>query len=369
MKIKNVVFTGESPYLLRREFLFQAMSPYFEHLQILQRKEEWYERKMARRLLKYLYALRVFSVSKADTLFQKNQREFIAKSQRVEQEIRQLGSSPELVFHIFNTYSPIWNKYDIPYVVYLDYTMALSEKKQLPWAYFITRSDRDGWFECERQLFSRATHLFAISNCVKTSLLQDYGIEPEKVTVVGASGDFQSPYEGEKNFGSKQILFNGSDFKRKGGDLVLAAFKKVRQILPEAKLVIIGRKLLLHEDGIDNPGHISRSQLQNLFLNTDLVLAPAYCDPFPRFVLEAMNYGIPCIVSANDGMPEIVEHEVNGIVIEQPTALSLANHIINLLSNPSLLTSMSQAARSQVRTKLNWNNIANNIVQVLSTIK
>ncbi|MBD2776043.1 glycosyltransferase family 4 protein [Iningainema tapete] len=369
MKIKNIVVTGESPYLFRHEFLFQAMSSYCENLQIIQRKQEWYEQKMTRRLLKYLYALRVFSVSKADTLFQKNQREFIAKSQRIEQEIRQMPSPPELVFHIFNTYSPIWNKYDIPYVVYLDYTMVLSEKKQLPWAYFINRSDRNGWFECERQLFQRATHLFAQSNCVKTSLLQDYGIEPKKVTVVGASGDFQAPYEGEKNFGSQQILFNGSDFKRKGGDLVLAAFKKVRQILPEAKLVIIGRKLPFHEDGIDNPGHISRSQLQNLFLNTDLVLAPAYCDPFPRFVMEAMNYGIPCIVSANDGMPEIVEHKVNGIVIEQPTSELLANQIVDLISNPSVLASMSQAARFQVRTKLNWNNIANNIVQVLSTIK
>ncbi|ARV57622.1 hypothetical protein BZZ01_02325 [Nostocales cyanobacterium HT-58-2] len=365
MKSKKVLMTGEAPYLFRHEFLFKAMSKYF-NIQILQRKQEWYEGKFTRQLLKYFYATRVFSISKADTLFQKNQREFIVKSQKTEQEIRQMKYIPDVVFHIFNTYSPFWNKFDIPYVLYLDYTMALSEKKQLPWAYFITRKERDAWFECEHQLFERAKHLFVQSCCVKSSLLQDYGMEPQKVTVVGASGNFEKPYEGEKTFGSKQILFNGSDFQRKGGDLVLAAFKKLKQVIPEAKLVIIGKKLFLRDDSIENPGHISHVALQNLFLKTDLVLAPAYCDPFPRFVMEAMNYGIPCIVSANDGMPEIVDNNMNGIVIEKLTAELLANSTINLLNNPSLLASMSQAARKKIKTTLNWSNVAERIVHVLS---
>ncbi len=366
MELKKLVVTGEQPYLFRHEFLFKALSFYFENLQVIERSNEWYEEKTARRLLKYLYAIRTFSVSQADTLFQKNKREFIVKSRRAEQEIRQLEYIPDVVFHIFNTYSPFWDKYDIPYVIYLDYTMALSEKNQLPWAYFLNRRTRDGWLECERQLFERASHLFSQSNCVKNSLVQDYGIEPQKVTVVGASGDFQEPYKGEKTFGSKQILFNGSDFKRKGGDLVIAAFKKVKQAIPETKLVIVGRKILKSEDGIDNPGPIPRSELRNIFLKTDLLVAPAYCDPFPRFVMESMNYGIPCIVSANDGMPEIVDHEVNGIVMDKPTADVLANQIINLLNNPSVLASMSQAARDKVNTKLNWKTVAKNIVENLS---
>jgi glycosyltransferase involved in cell wall biosynthesis len=81
--------------------------------------------------------------------------------------------------------------------------------------------------------------------------------------------------------------------------------------------------------------------------------------------MESMNYGLPCIVSASDGMPEIVDHEVNGIVIDKPTADLLANQIINLLNNPSVLASMSQAARDKVRTKLNWKTVAKNIVEKL----
>jgi glycosyltransferase involved in cell wall biosynthesis len=83
--------------------------------------------------------------------------------------------------------------------------------------------------------------------------------------------------------------------------------------------------------------------------------------------MEAMNYGIPCIVSANDAMPEIVDDRVNGIVIERLTPECLAHHIINLLNDTSVLTKMSKEARQKIKNRLNWNDIAKNISQILLT--
>ncbi len=98
------------------------------------------------------------------------------------------------------------------------------------------------------------------------------------------------------------------------------------------------------------------------------MIAPAYSDPFPTFLMEAMNYGIPCIVSANDGMPEIVTDKETGIVISELTADVLANHIIDLLNNSLLLTSMSHAARDKIKNKLNWNKIAEQIAKQIAEI-
>jgi glycosyltransferase involved in cell wall biosynthesis len=81
--------------------------------------------------------------------------------------------------------------------------------------------------------------------------------------------------------------------------------------------------------------------------------------------VEAMNYGVPCIVSKTGGMPEIVNNEVNGIVIDQLNPEILAKEIIRLLSNPDLLKSMSIRARQTVNSKFNWETIAKNIVQTL----
>lgn len=363
MKIRNILVTGESVFLDRHQFLFTALSDHFEQLRFSPRQSEWYEAKLPRIVLKGLLTLRTGSLSKANAVFQKNRTAFVLKSRRAEQYIQQLNEHPDLVFHMFGTYSPCWKTGNIPYIIFLDYTVALAERNWSTWVTFLSDRARQKWFECERLAYARATHIFSMSQVVKTSLVQDYGIAAPKITVVGSSGDFQEPYIGEKTFGSQQILFNGSDFERKGGNLVLAAFRKVRQIIPDAKLIVIGKTIKSDETGVVNLGYIkSRSEMHQLFLESDLVVAPAYCDPFPTFLMEAMNYGVPCITSNRDGMPEIVEHGVSGVIMNQLTSEQLAYEIVELLSNSKKLASMSQASRSRIKTQLNWNYIASQII-------
>ena len=64
-------------------------------------------------------------------------------------------------------------------------------------------------------------------------------------------------------------------------------------------------------------------------------------------------------------MPEIVDHLLNGVVIDQPTPSSLAKSVIDLLHHPVQLNTMSQAARYKIRTQLNWDTVAHQIAQVL----
>lgn len=367
MEIRKVVVTGDAGFLYRYQFLFEAFSGYFDNLECLP-SGELYKGNLLRIVRKFLHGITYLVSPSSASRFRKNSQTFITRSQQTEQKIRELGYTPDLVFHVFGMYCPFWEKFDIPYAMYLDYTMSLAKRNWLPWAPFTNSKEVTSWVECERLAYERTRHIFTMSNLVKSSLVEDYGIKSEKITVVGSSGNFQAPYEGEKTFGTKQILFNGSDFERKGGNLVLAAFKQVKKRIPEAKLVIIGKKLLIREDGVDNPGRISSlTEMRNLFLKTDLVVAPALCDPFPSFLMEAMNYGVPCIVSARDGMPEIIDDGVNGIVIAQPTPDLLANQIASLLGDRAALTSMSQNARHKVKSQLNWNDIAKNISQVLSS--
>ncbi|MBD2080054.1 glycosyltransferase family 4 protein [Leptolyngbya sp. FACHB-17] len=365
MEIKSLLVTGESIFLERHQFLFNALSSHFSRLDFLPRQSEWYEAKLPRTVLKGLLTLRTGSLSQANAVFQKNKTAFVLKSQQAERRIQHLSEPPDFVLQIFGTYSPVWNN-TTPYAMLLDYTTALAERNWSAWATFLSDRSRQDWFECERLAYNRATHIFSMSHVVKRSLIQDYGMPADKITVVGSSGDFQEPYAGEKTFGSRQILFNGSDFERKGGEIVLAAFRQVRRVIPEAKLVVVGKKLPFEEAGIVNPGHIaSRSDLHQLFLQSDLVVAPAYCDPFPTFLMEAMNYGTPCIVSDRDGMPEIVDHDINGIVIDQITPEQLAEVMINTLNGPQKLTVMSQAARRKMKTQLNWNTIADQIAHTI----
>ncbi len=365
VNIKKVVITGDPSFMYgqRLQFLWKAMSPYVEQLETIA-CQETLQIKVKALISKLNYAIshKTFKT----TNFYKSSQAFVLKSQQIEEKIKRLKYTPDLVFHLYGTYSPFDRKSDIPYAMYLDYTMVLSERNWSQWAPFPDYKERNDWVNLERTAYERAHHLFSMSEQVKTSLVEDYGIAPEKISVVGVSGNYKEPYDGPKSFGSKQILFNGSEFARKGGDLVLEAFRKVRQVLPDAKLVIVGKDLKIEEEGVNNIGSVSSSEMFKLFMNTDIVLAPARCDPFPLFVIEAMNYGIPGIVSANDGMPEIVDNEVNGVVISQYKSEILADQIIRLLSDTSLLESMSKKARDKVKTQFNWHCVAEKIFQALS---
>ncbi|MBE9188821.1 glycosyltransferase family 4 protein [Gloeocapsopsis crepidinum LEGE 06123] len=368
MKTQKILVTGDREMILRHNFLFEAMGSYYQAVDYLP-VDSKFNMKALKNFVKSIQSRLPLIPLKPASSLRKNSRTYIEQSCYVEQRIRKLNYSPDLVFQLYGMFSPFWQKLDIPYTYYLDYTMALAKQNWSPWAPFKLDKEYVSWTNCERKAYQNAKHLFTYSNCVKSSLIEYYGINSENITVVTPSGQFQKPYQGEKTFGSKQILFNGSHFERKGGDILLNAFRKVKQAIPEAKLIIIGNKLPIKEDGVSSLGHLSWPlEMEKLFLETDLVVSPARCEPLGQFLIEAMNYGIPCVVTDQDGMPEIIKHQVNGIVLEPQNLDMLASKIIDLLSNCGTLEKMSKAARTRVEEQLNWQIIASKISQVIESL-
>jgi glycogen synthase len=364
MTIKKILVTGEELFLNRHRLLFDSLSTYVEELECMA-IGHLYEPQLFRRIMRLAYCISTgASLDNSDGFF-KNAKAFATRSQRIERSIKKLKSKPDLVLHVFALCCPFWQDFSIPYAIYLDYTMALAARNHPPFAPFRSTQDLDDWIACERKAYQQAKYILTMSAVVKSSLIEDYQIDPQKITVVGSSGNCQQ-VEGEKSFGTHRLLFNGSDFDRKGGQLVLETFDRLKQLVPDVKLAIVGKKLDLQTAGIENPGIVkSTADMRELFLTSDLVFAPATCDPFPTFVLEAMNYGVPCIVSDRDGMPEIVEDGKTGLVITERNPATVATQIAKLLSDRQTLSSMSQHAKNRITTKFNWPTIANNIATVL----
>jgi glycosyltransferase involved in cell wall biosynthesis len=267
---------------------------------------------------------------------------------------------PDIVLQIFGQACSV-KKNNVPFAMTLDYTMALAEKTY-PIKRFLNEKSKKRWLEKEREVYERATHLFAWSNLVAQSLQTDYGISPEKITVTGSSGNLLNIYPGEKKFGSKIILFNGGDFYRKGGDILIEAFKEVYSLDPAIKLYIIGIDKGIEAENVFYKGHVNQSQLRELFAECDLVAAPARCDPYPGFIIEAMQFGVPCIVSDRDGMPEIVNHLKNGIVLSELSASQLSIAISDLIKDHASLMTYSKAAQDKVRSTLNWESVTDNMI-------
>jgi glycogen(starch) synthase len=373
MKARQVVVTGAPEYLARRRHLFEALARRFHSLELqperppsLVRRAIFKARELAdgRVPSPLLRACDRWAITHLQ-----DGRCFRRRSQMAERRLLARTPPPDLVIHFQGMFSPFWGRVAIPYVMMLDYTMALVLQNYPPRAPFADERARQAWLTCEARAYAGASHLFACGPQTAASLVKDYGIEPQRVSVVGSSGHFAEPFDGTREFGTKRVLFNGSDFHLKGGDRMLAAFRLLRQRMPEARLVVVGKALGLAGDGVENPGYVtSPEEMRRWFLQADLVVAPARCDPYPRFLIEAMNYGVPCVTSAVDGMPDIVTHQRSGLVLEKCEPTELSEALASLLSSPDRLRQMSAFARARVKQDLNWETIATRVTGTLERL-
>lgn len=311
----SVLVTGTSLFLRRHQHIFEALAPHFARVDYLPAPPFSHFHRAAYKLGSALHRhaprFVTSAIERLGAIHPYDARVFVARSLQLESQIAGLANPPDLILHVFSMYCPLWERPSIPYAMMLDYTEALASRNWSHWAPFASEASFHARLLCERRAYHNASHLFPFGNGTRRSLIEDYGVDPAKITVIGSSGHCSEPHFGDRTFGSKRILFycgNGPDFYRKGGDRVLAALRIVRQQIPDAKLAIVGLSSDVADPGVENYGFVSPEKIRDLFLSSDLVLAPARCDPFPTFLIEAMNFGVPCITSEADGMPEIVAH-------------------------------------------------------------
>jgi glycosyltransferase involved in cell wall biosynthesis len=76
-----------------------------------------------------------------------------------------------------------------------------------------------------------------------------------------------------------------------------------------------------------------------------LVHCPTAPEPFGRGVAEAMAVGKPVVAARNGGIPEIVEHEVTGILVNPGDVRAFATAVLRLLRDPELRQRLGLAAR------------------------
>ncbi|MGV3771557.1 MAG: glycosyltransferase, partial [Verrucomicrobiales bacterium] len=80
----------------------------------------------------------------------------------------------------------------------------------------------------------------------------------------------------------------------------------------------------------------------------DLFVLPSLEDNLPNTVMEAMSCGVPVAAFAAGGIPEMVSHGKNGLLIEPGNVTGLAANLIQLISNPAERETFGKTAREEV---------------------
>lgn len=160
--------------------------------------------------------------------------------------------------------------------------------------------------------------------------------------------------------------------------VTLHAFEKIHRQYPQARLTIIGQgpdremleKLcedLQISDVVTFTGQLDHHHVLDYMSKTQFYIMPSVREGLPISYLEAMGMGCVIVGTATEGIAEIVDHAVNGILVQPGDYESIAAHVCACISDPEKGRSIADAGRKTAQS-LTWNHNARKLVALFQEL-
>jgi glycosyltransferase involved in cell wall biosynthesis len=307
--------------------------------------------------------------------FYKNLSAFRQRSQKVATAIERSGHHIDLILQVGVLFDARWREPKIPSLIYTDYTAWLSARRPEAGRSPFNEYQRQQWIALESRALQRAAHICTWSDLVRNSLISDYGLPPERVTIVGGGVNFeQLPQVPQRPLDDRPptTLFIGKDFHRKGGDVLLLAFAEARKTCPQARLILVTAGPVppgLPLENVEIVGPIwQRSAIHDLYRQADLFVLPSRLETWGDVLLEAMAYALPCIGVEGQAMEEIIEDQRTGLIVPAEDVNALAAAMVRLFQQPQLRQQWGQAARQRIETSFTWNHVVDRLTPIIQSV-
>ncbi len=239
-----------------------------------------------------------------------------------------------------------------------------------------------GWLEDlklqqYRACFGAARRLISWSRWAKDGLVADYGISPEKVTVIPPGVDVRQwarPEGYRSDPRTVKILFVGGNLERKGGRELLEAFRAIQEHRPadwpKLELHLVTKDPVQEQPGVFAHYGLKPNapELRELYFTSDIFCLPTHGDCLPMVLAEAGAAGMPIVSTRLAGIPELVLEGENGYLTEPEDIKALVDALERLVSDPALRASMGARSREIVTTGHNVERNAHLLAQILYQI-
>ena len=213
-------------------------------------------------------------------------------------------------------------------------------------------------FGIEKDGMNHADHIICVSNLTRDTVINNYGIDPAKVTTV-----------------HNAVTFLGRITMQKGPDYFVEAAAKVLKNNPNVRFVMAGSGdmmdkmiLLAAERGIADrfhfPGFQRGNQVYEMLKASDVYIMPSVSEPFGISPLEAMQMGVPSIISKQSGCAEIL---TNVIKTDYWDIDAMADAINSIVTYPAMYQQLREDGLAEVN-QITWDKAGQKVINIYNKV-
>lgn len=228
--------------------------------------------------------------------------------------------------------------------------------------------------DLEYQGLQAADHVITVSQYTKNVVNNYYAVPPDKITVVHNGIDLVefTPQDVRRVFPNDHIvLFAGRLTFQKGVDYFLKTAALVLQHHPDTVFIVAGSGDMYQQHLLESAslgiakhviftGHLSGEKLKALYRMADVFVMPSVSEPYGLVALEALACGVPCIVSKQSGVSEVVN---SVFTVDFWDTHKMASYINHILSYPQINQERVRHAQNDLN-HLSWINAAHKTLGV-----
>ncbi len=229
-------------------------------------------------------------------------------------------------------------------------------------------------FGIERDGMMNADHIITVSNLTRQTVIEKYGIPAEKVTAVHnavepLSDELLNVAVPPKH--DKVVTFLGRITMQKGPEYFVEAAVQVLQKVRNVQFVMAGGGDMMEKmirlaaargisDRFHFAGFLRGKEVYEMLKASDVFIMPSVSEPFGISPLEAMQMGVPCIISKQSGCAEILD---NVIKVDYWDTNAIADAVYSILEYPAMFEQLSTKGLEEV-SQIVWKKAGAKVIDI-----
>jgi glycosyltransferase involved in cell wall biosynthesis len=239
----------------------------------------------------------------------------------------------------------------------------------------MARGEWNKVFEVEAKGMQKADRIIPVSQYTQQCAVENYGIAEEKFYPVHNAIDEAETFRMPNNSGEKLVLFLGRVTFQKGPEFMVETAWKLLQVYPNVMFFVAGvgdmmevLKQKVLERRIDHKfvfaGFLSKTNVKKVLARADVYFMPSVSEPFGLSALEAAQFDVPCVISRQSGVREVLPNALNADFWDTDR---FANYIYGLLNYEGIRQDMISKTKQDL-AQLSWDDAARDVMEVYDSL-